>query len=658
MLLRENFKHKYYFFSLAWSILIYFAAARIFQDFLYRGFVRPENLFKSLGPLFARPEPYEMPLYLLGMIVIPVLAAFLVPITETIIEKAERAKGQGWWKPLLFAGLALAVLGAVIFFKRVNFDFYLNYLEEKGTGHALWLLLTKRIYVAYLIFAAGVAALPVFYLWNPALLWLKKSAEAGSVKKFEVFFILLLAFLTFHPNFPTQDHHQVYFLGPVNDHLNGKALLYETSHLYGLLDAYFLVLIFKFFLPLSYASLSLITFFFYFGFFVALYYFLKKWLRSPLLGMIGIMILTAVMYFFNTSPTRSVFMFPATTPFRFWIYLPVLFLVLSYSQKPSSAKREISLLLSAIAMFWNLDSGAFIAAALVLSYWYFEQFRLSYALELGLRLLLYLAAIFSVVTLINFNVYHKWPSWMLFFKEIHPFSQGVGMTPLPIAGLFEIFLVVYLSAAMWLLRKQFGKAQPNIVLFFLAVHGIFSLLYYVGESSWQNLTIVSFPAFLVAIYLFRNFVEVRVAKAVFCSVLVYAGLILLVKIPVEFQNRDYSKIKTLELTSDCQDQNLCEDVEELKERYIFLSRIPLLHANDTRILPSIGKPNFFDFYYLFTLYYREDVEKEVERLEREKPQYLFVGHEKDDRIDYFMTLLPQDYQKTGSMRTLDIYERK
>lgn len=665
MSIKESLSHKHYLPSLAGAILIYFAAVRIVQDFLYRGFSRPENLFESLGPLFSRPEPLEMPLYLLGIVVIPFLAALLVRLSPFLFPLPARLAGgfkEQRKRGVLVAIAGLAVVLVAITLSQLNFHFYLDYIADKGLGKAVWLLLTKRLFAARLIFFLSAAVLVWAYFRGTRLSlsppYIRERGEREICGRWEWLFIVLLAFLVFHPNLPTQDHHYVYFIGPVNDHLSGKPMLYETSHLYGLLHVYFLAFIFKFVLPFSYASFSLILFIFYFGFFASLYYFLKRWLKSPLLAVTCVMVLVAVMYFFNTSPTRSVYIGPATTPFRFWMYLPILFLLLSHGQNPTRGKRELTLALSATAMFWNFDSGSFIAAAVVLALWYYEKFRFSKLVSLGLRLLGYVAAVFAAITFINFVIYGQWPNWFLFVKEFHQFRQGIGMTPLPIVGVFEIFLIVYLGTALWLLRQYFEQNQLNLVLFFSAVHGIFSLLYYIGESSWQNLTIVSFPAFLIGVYLFQNFFENKFARAAFCAVLVYAGLFLAVKLPVEFQNRDYTKLQSLRPEADFQDQNLYADTLELKERYPELSRIPLFHLGDTRILPLIGKPNFFDFYYLFTLYYREDVEREVKRLKKEKPKYLFVGRERDDRIDYFMSLLPPNYQKTRSLLTLDVYESR
>lgn len=201
------------------------------------------------------------------------------------------------------------------------------------------------------------------------------------------------------------------------------------------------------------------------------------------------------------------------------------------------------------------------------------------------------------------------------------------------------------------------EKKQNLPLLFLLVYGIFSLVYYIGESTWQNLYLVSVPLILIALYFCKNYFETRLAKASFLALLAFTAMFLAVKIPVEFAGRDYGQPRNL-LMTDFVEQDLTKDAEDIKNNYPQLSRIPLIHLNDTSLLILTEKVNLLDFYYIFTLYYREDVEREVATLRKQKPEFVFIGQRTNDQIEYFTSLLEQDYQVAGSLRTLDIYTRK
>jgi len=94
---------------LAVATVGYFTVTRVVQDWLYRGFQRPADLFESFGPKFIDPEPLEIPLYLLGYAVIPLLALALHRIAERWWPVI-RANPTARW---MLVGLSV-VAGAVI----------------------------------------------------------------------------------------------------------------------------------------------------------------------------------------------------------------------------------------------------------------------------------------------------------------------------------------------------------------------------------------------------------------------------------------------------------------------------------------------------------------------------------------------------------------
>jgi len=629
--------------ALAAATVIYFAAARLVQDYLYRGNQRPENLFASLGEFFAIAEPYEIPLYFFGFIAIPVLALCIAPL-------GRRLNFPKIWK---FLGVAV-LLGFLAFGLRFfEFDRYVSYVGREGIGKALWLLLTKRLFVTRLILGSSLVVFIFFYLRNFRFEWLFRLDQKIPWRKMERLFMLALAVLVFHPNFPVDPHHYNYFMGPVNDIVHGKGLLYETTSLYGLFNIYFLLAAFTI-LPFSFVSLSFITAIFYFVFFAAIYFFLKAWLKSPALAAFGAASVYAIMFLFNTSPTRSVYLFPAMGPFRFWLYVPVLWLLYFYQNRPRPILRELAIFLSAASLFWNFESGIALCAGTFAVFALESRLPPGKFVKLGLEFLGYIAAIIALITVVNYAVYGSMPGWIKFFKELLPFGSGIGMTPLPGIGVFDIFVFLYLAAALIFLQNYRRGQTFDLPAVFLTVYGVFYSLYYVGQSTWQNLYLVAVPPILLGAYLLKNYREERSVRAAFYSFLILIAMFFAVKLPVEFKNRDYGRLASLSAVP-AADADLWQDAEYIKEHFAG-NRIPLVHLRDTTLLVHAQKSNLLDLYYFFTLYYTEDVERAARDLEAQKPPILLVGKKRNDQIDYFMSFL-KNYRKSGELNTLEIYER-
>lgn len=651
-----NLERKITLSFLAAAVILYFAATRLLQDFLYRGFRRPPTMFESLGPYFARAEPWEIWLYLLGFIAIPALALILVRIYEYL---PIHLRGRRVLAMLGLAAAAVLAYKLVPFILNLDWGVYWTYLNEEGAKKTFWLLLTKRIFVSRVVLAAAAATFLLSLFRPPKLVRLQNLDNHEVWRSLEPAVLLMLGILLFHPNLPFQDHHYYYFLGPVNDIFSGKALLYETTSLYGLLNIYFLLPIFKFFLPFSYPAFSLVLFFFNLGFFLAIYYFLKSWLSSRLWPVLGVAALYTIFFLLASSPSRTAYFYPGSTPFRFWFLVPILFLILKFARTRRLIFANLAIAVSALAFFWNLDSGAFLGVAVFLTLWVMggRGHVIKNFARLSGKFLLAIAAVWGAISLINLAVYGSLPNWFLFLREIRPFGDGIGMTPLPLIGVFEVFVLLYIALLIRVWQKVRAGEGADPILVFLLFYGIFSTLYYIGESSWQNLPIISVVPVILAAYIFKTFPDSRVKRAAFAAAGVLVLLFLAVKLPVEFINRNYKYAPSLTAIPRV-DENLAADARDIRRDYESLDRLPLLHLQDVKLLFYARKANWFNFYYLFSLYYREDIEKLSAQVAAEQPQYLFIGQEKNDQIEYFLKLLPSDYRKTKTLRTLEVWERQ
>lgn len=632
--------------TLAAATLVYFAAARFVQDYLYRGHMRPEGLFASLGQSFSNPEPYEIPLYFLGFVVIPVGAALFHYFYK-----------KGFLKYFLILGVAGLVIAAWKLFGILDFSRYFEYIRTHGLSKLLWLLFTKRLFVTRLILGSSLAVFIFFYLKNFSFGWVFALDRKIPWRKLEWLFIIVLAGLVFHPNFPIDPHHYNYFMGPVNDIFHGKALLYDTTSLYGLFNIYFLLPAFKI-MPFSFASLGFITAVFYFGFFVAIYYFLKRWLAAPILVVFGTISVYAIMFLFNTSPTRSVYFFPAMSPFRFWLYVPALFLIYFYQKRPRPFFKELAIFLGAVSLFWNFESGIALCAGIFTVFALQENLSWQSAFKLASKFLGYIAGVFALVTIANYTIYGSLPHWLVFFKEILPFGSGIGMTPLPAIGAFDIFVFLYLALGLAFLKNYREDRPLDLPAIFLIVYGIFYSLYYVGQSTWQNLYLVAVPPILLACYLFKHYREERAVRAAFYSFFIFVAMFLAVKLPVEFKNRDYARATPLSAVP-AEDQNLWQDAQYIKEHFPE-SRLPIIYSgeDEVKLFLYSGKINWFDFYYLFTVYYRNEMDNLTDKVNNKRPPVIFIGRQANDQVEYFLSSVGNLYERALSLNTVDIYKLK
>lgn len=683
-----TFLREHHFSPTAWGLLlasatvVYYAASRLIQNLAYRGYQRPPTLFASFGADFWRPEPLEVPLYVAGYLVIPALAL-----------AGYAAYRRGWLRRLavpllLVAALAVVAAAALLLgWLPHGLSVAAAYAAEHGVAKGVWLLLTKRLFAMRLLFAlVGVFFFTQLYAARPRALALLAADRWGGWRWLQPLFLLAVVAFLFHPNFPFEPHHHAYFLAPANDMLHGHALLYETSHLYGLLDEYALAGLFALGLPLTYASLSAVLFVAFAGFILGWYALLRRWLGSPALATFGVLATIAWLFLFQTSPTRSVYYFPAMTPYRFWLFLPVVWMLISQAVHPRRWRRYAIIAVSSLAVFWNLENGIFTAVAAWLCLTYVELKPQSSNLKaeswawlkllgrLSLAWVATIAAIAAIITGVNWAFVGYPPDWGAYLREVLPFGTGIGMTPLPLVGLFELFVVAYAATFAYTLRRMVRREPLDVGALFFALFGAASLLYYIGESTWQNLYLVTAPLIGLLLWVIRQVLQrpptdytlARLATAgVNAAVVLVAGMLLL-KVPVELGTRDYARIGDSFVRPVIADPALADDAAVLARDYGHLDRLAVFHRADVPLLLALGKANALDLYYLFNLYYTQQVDALLAQIQREQPPVIIVGRvsslpgqglDLDDQVRYFRARLPPDYRVTQQLQTLDVYER-
>lgn len=656
--------------SLAAAVIGYFVGSHLFQDFVYQRsrLAEPvQGLFRIYGQ-YSQPEPLETPLYLLGYVAIPVLAWL-------IYGSWRRWQKRFWW--IVITSMAVsAVAGAAIVLRRLDggvIETVLQYLTTRDPVHILWFVATKRLLTAGI---ALVLALTVFLLgirrkFFPFFAWVEAHAESPWLKKLEPWFFAAIAIAIFHPNFPFDPHHYNYFLGAVNNAFHGKAMLYGTTHLYGLLDVYFIQVVFRYFLPLNYPAAAFLIAAFFFAFFAGMYGFLKRWLDSRIFAMVGVAILVAVLYFFQTSPTRSAFFFPAMTPFRYGWYLPVLFGLFALERKYSAILREVLIGFAALGVFWVFDFGLYAAGAAFVALAYAEWRRtgrwVRSAAWLAARFVLYGVAIAGVITAANIVAFGQSPNWALAIRDAVPFLAWASLARLPFVGAFTVLVFVYVLTGLVVFARHRGGKAVDLSLLFLLAYGILSLAYYIGESTWQVVYVVIAPAILISFYFVRfpaTLGDVPWAERTFTALAygfaTFALVLFVVRAPIEFIGRDYTTVRESFVGFGWRGISTYAeylDARDIRSRYPELTELAIISRYDTPVLIYAGAASFFGTPYLHgNTLFKSQMLKFIRKVQLEKPPYVFVGRARDDQIDFFVARVVDRYEYRVSLRTVDVYQ--
>ena len=146
-----------------------------------------------------------------------------------------------------------------------------------------------------------------------------------------------------------------------------------------------------------------------------------------------------------------------------------------------------------------------------------------------------------------------------------------------------------------------------------------------------------------------------VATGLVCLVAV-AAFLALFKLPLEFSTRNYAQAKDRLLGLKAEASATDQDAKYLQAHYQ-QKRLPVVSLNDTELLLSANKSNYFDFYYIFTIYFRSQMQRYIDQTRNEKPALLIVGKDtyRNDQVDYFYAGVQDLYAVSESLETVDVY---
>ncbi len=658
---------------LAGASAAYFAAARVLQDRLYAG----RNLVAEVGPWFPifhfKPEPLETPLYLLGLLAIPLLA---------VAARALWRKTMVRWLAAGVAALGVLAVSVRLLPRLWSLAASLNpalvssYLQRRGLGHALWLVLTKRTFLNVVLITLAVAATLITAWWLNAqrrerlqAAWQRLSAQRWPAW-IPLLVIAALAAILWHPNLPYEEHHYGYWLGSANDQLGGKQWLVETNSQYGLASHLSLVGIFTLTGSVSYETFSMINQFSFLLYFVGIYLLLRQWLRSEAVAMAGLGMVMAVTYWLMVTPTITAYDYPGLSPFRFGLYVPALLLWLAYARSGRKSFREWCLVVAGLAPLWNIDSGVYLAAAVgavaVLDATVWSQglwrHRLLQAASRLARLIGYGAlGVLAISAGVRLGS-GAWPNWSAIFAEVATYASGRALNPLPLVGGFVLFVIGYLAAGLWVVRRTLVRqidADVKVVALLVA-YGVLSFNYYIGNSAWNLLFPVAGPLVLLWIYFAHQWLASSSRRSTTAAVIasaVLAAFIWAVKVPVELGHRDYAA----GVQPRAADAALRRDAVRLRAEYGRLPRLALVHTRGAKLLILTQKPNALPFYDITQLYFYRQMD-DVIATAREQAGPLFVGVDAaaanpDPQVAYFRQRALDGYVRIARYETLEVFAR-
>jgi len=663
--------------ALAIATVGYFFLARFLQDRVLP--VDRSVVAHKLSTFQILPEPYELPLYLLSYLIIPISAAALFPLLAWAGPKlaAARPLVRRRAVALSLAAAALASAGWVI--AAFVVPALRAYLQRRGIGDGLWLLFTKRLFAVRLALGFGVAVFcALAWRWrNASFAWLRPHLNPAWAVRLEPWLPLVLAVVLFDPTFPHEERHYNHVVGTVNDVLAGKPLFYETANQYGILNLYLLVMLFRWLVPLTYQTFSAVLAVCYFLFFSGVYLWLRRWLSSRLLALVGTTTAVATYFLLQGGPYLSPYSYPGTTPYRQGWYVAVAAAVLWVNRRPHLQwwRRDLPLQLSALAVLWNLDAGLAIAAAacLALAAGYLLRpgtslrQRVRAAVGLAVRQAAYLVIAFGAVVVANFAVFNAWPNWSLYRDAMGVYGTGLAKLPLPVIGIFELYVLTYLVAGAVILRRWVRGAAPDMTFIFLFGYGVLSLTYYIGNSAWNYLYPVTVPMVLVLLYLFattylqpgsRGSHEAVAARA-FVAMLAVVVALLALKLPVEFSKRDYHGVgNRLTLEASATAPELLKDARRMAVEFPAGERPPLAHAHDGQLLLLSRRTNWFPLFDQIDIVFDWQLQRLVDQVARERPERILVGDEDFPYRPYFVAGIAPWYQPAERWGTLTVYRRK
>ena len=504
-------------------------------------------------------------------------------------------------------------------------------------------------------------------------------------------------------------HHHDYFIATINDLIQGKHMLVDTFNQYGLFWPLLFYFPFTTIVNFSYMNFYLLLMIFTYIYYVVLYFFIKKLTKSSVITLIGIFVILGVNTLFNypVFPHSENYVWPGSTPLRYFFDSMVFLIVLSNPYFRTFGLTALSGFLAVYGVFHNFEMGISLAIAYIFLLFINAFFNKTYLFKD--RVVVFIKSfstffisfifIFLAFIIYTFVSSGQLPNWNLYIHFLKIYQAGFTNSKTPLIGWYYFHLFIYFFTLTVTLYLQMKKRSINwkwTILGAYSLYGLLILNYYLSRSYYSNLTVVSIPAFVIFVTLFRdlkkfkNILTPKVYKLInnfFVIVFIILSLLTSFYLYKRIDYRIYSwkEFKKLKRYPNNRGfivanyvpvgvysaEDLINSVNRIKDLMKNNNKVLLFSKYDSVILIMAEKTNVIPYSLLQQIHTIENKKKVIKDLVflKDKPKYLFIDrkspYEKPtklptpkDTLDEIFKAVSPYYEFKEQIGILDIYTLK
>lgn len=331
---------------------------------------------------------------------------------------------------------------------------------------------------------------------------------------------LLIILFTYEPALDFDLNHYNYYVGPIAAILAGRTLLVDVFSQYGVGVLYLLTGLFHFSgVGLGYFSLALGLSVLIIASLLLQYALLLKMHVRPLLAALACATIIILSYYVSMGSGTT---YPSTGPLRFGLPYLLLMPWLLGMRKEFHVQIFRSFILG-VAAVWSFETFVYtlagygalaIAAACTRSGVKPRLWAGAKDLAAGSVAIFAMHLLLVIFTYLRSGQLPNWPQYFRYVLAYTPDAGGLGLKPMPLAGLWNIIIAVYVVSLVASALRLFDGSKTaakddatqayslkvNGFVFFLSCVGLTFFTYYIGRSHWNNLCHISGPAILLTFY--------------------------------------------------------------------------------------------------------------------------------------------------------------
>lgn len=553
----------------------------------YPDFLRPSSDY--IANRF-RPEPFEIPLYLLLSIIVTLLAFIYFYYRKKILNIFLINLKNSLMYKLIFLFALVAV-----FISKLS-DYPLRESTVLPPGNFV-------LYISVLIVAISVFKSIDLFFQNS-----KKLITYG-------FALAVIVILTFTPRFPIGTNDYSAFFGPMIEAASGKTIYTEFNSQYGFFSVLFFGFLYKYGFNLMYVSVFawIMYVFEYFSSFYILY----KVTKSSIFSFLGLFSIITINYY-------SLIHIPMLNPQSNIFRVPQVMLAIALFLFFKNFKSKIFIMLIAFLSFWTVDTGIVLILGYSLTI-FFQFLKRQIAFKEVIFTILYfllnICCIYLLINLALITIGYKPINSVLIFEQIRNHGQlGFNMAAIPSKTFFWVFILIYFSCVFYFIKNTTDSVSAKLILF-IANLSLFMDAYYVGRSIDHNL-------FHIAIFSLLNLfllLGLLLKKNLNNFIVLLIIFITLVFIPAF--NRQYAtsgiidkNLKNFTLGNIFEPEiddkyltNFYKDELTLVHKSIFEKALIILSQDDTYLFYLLKKKNLLNGNPQGEYFLKEDVAKAIDK---------------------------------------------